>query len=450
MTISASKITTPQPQRKLSSAAAVAQSVGAKLLILMVNAATGILTARTLAPEGRGILATLILWPIFLASALTLGLPSSLTYQLRSREEEHSSLMASGLLISLVTSLLAIVVGVLFLPYWIPQYGAETIFWARIFVISAPLQSLGLAGRAALESRGNFVASNKMLVASPLLTLVCLVVLRLTHTMTPLRAAFSYVVVGVVPTFWMLALLWKAFHPRFVHVFVSCRMLLSYGIRSYGIDLCGTMALYVDQALVVRLLSPESFGIYVVALSLSRMLNAFHLSVVMVLFPRAVAQEPDAVREMTSRSTRLSTLLTAAAGTCIIILGPQALTLLYGAQYRSATQVLRVLVLEVILAGATTVLSQAFMALGRPGVITFLQIVGLLLTVPMLLLLAPKYGLLGAGIALLLSTTTRFLLVMVGFPIFLKLPMPRVVATAEDIRYLIALFSRILRREAHA
>ena len=53
------------------------------------------------------------------------------------------------------------------------------------------------------------------------------------------------------------------------------RQLFAYGIRSYGIDLCGTMALYVDQALVVRLLEPGMMGTYVVALSLSRMLNAF-------------------------------------------------------------------------------------------------------------------------------------------------------------------------------
>ena len=71
-------------------------------------------------------------------------------------------------------------------------------------------------------------------------------------------------------------------------------------------------------------------------------------------------------------------MLTAAAGACIILVGPQVLTLLYSAQYRSARRpVLRVLVVEVVLAGATTVLSQAFMALGRPGVVTVLQLLGL-------------------------------------------------------------------------
>jgi hypothetical protein len=58
--------------KKLSSVAAVAQSIGARLFMVAINAATGILTARALQPAGRGELAAMILWPVFLASALTL------------------------------------------------------------------------------------------------------------------------------------------------------------------------------------------------------------------------------------------------------------------------------------------------------------------------------------------------------------------------------------------
>jgi O-antigen/teichoic acid export membrane protein len=436
----------PAPAKELSSASAVAQSVAAKLLIIAFNAATGILTARTLAPAGRGDLATLILWPIFLGSAITLGVPSALTYQLRRDPKNQSSLLTAALLLGLGCSLIAIAIGVVFLPHWIPQYSPETILWARIFVCSAPLQSLGLVGRAALESRGNFTASNRLLVFSPMLTLVWLIVLAATHSMTPLRAAVAYVTVGIIPVLWMLRQLHQEFRPAFTNLAASSRQLLSYGLRSYGIDLCGTMSLYVDQALVIRILAPEAMGIYVVALSLSRMLNAFHGSVVMVLFPRAVAQTPKVIHEMTSFSTRLSTLLTATAGLCIIAAGPQVLTLLYGHRYTQAAPILRVLVCEVVLAGATTVLSQAFMALGRPGVVTFFQIVGLLLTIPLMLLLAPRYGTLGAATALLLSTSIRFLLVLIGFPIFLKLPIPRIVASRSDFAFLAKSASALLRR----
>ena len=63
--------------------AATVQTLLANVLILGVNFGTGIITARLLGPVGRGEQAAIILWPQFLAYALTLGLPSAMLYNLR-------------------------------------------------------------------------------------------------------------------------------------------------------------------------------------------------------------------------------------------------------------------------------------------------------------------------------------------------------------------------------
>jgi O-antigen/teichoic acid export membrane protein len=100
------------------------------------------------------------------------------------------------------------------------------------------------------------------------------------------------------------------------------------------------------------------------------------------------------------------------------------------------------LVVEVVVSGATLVLSQAFMAAGRPGVITALQLTGLLLTVPLMVLLVPRYGIVGAGAALLLSTTARFIFVLASFPVFLKVPIPQVFPKREDLLYMAQAISK--------
>jgi O-antigen/teichoic acid export membrane protein len=432
------------PEKQMSPAWAVAQSVGAKFLIIGLNAATGIISARALMPEGRGELAIMVLWPVFLASALTLGIPSALTFQLKKNPSRQSELLGAALLMGLLTSLVAIAIGLFVVPHWISHYSPRVILFARLYLFSAPFTSLLLVGRAALESRSDFTSSNKLLIWAPALTTVGLLVLLLTHTMSPFSAAAAYVLVGVFPVAVMVVQLWRMFTPTLHSVWSSTRLLASYGIRSYGIDLCGTMALYVDQALVVRVLEPKYMGIYVVALSLSRMLNVFHTSVIMVLFPKAVSQTPEAVRDMTSRSVRMSTMLTAFAGLGIIILGPQVLGLLYGAEYQGATAVLRILVVEVVLSGATLVLAQAFMALGRPGIVTALQVTGLLLTVPLVVLLTPRFGIVGAGLALLISTTTRLLFVLFSFPIFLKMRIPSIVPKWSDVSFMLSAVSKKL------
>src|SRR5580698_11039615 len=88
----------------VSASAAFAQSAATKLLIIGLNAATGIVTARALAPTGRGELSAMILSYSFLACALTLGLPSALTYQLRKKPEDASDLLGAGLILCLLIS----------------------------------------------------------------------------------------------------------------------------------------------------------------------------------------------------------------------------------------------------------------------------------------------------------------------------------------------------------
>jgi O-antigen/teichoic acid export membrane protein len=414
----------------------VMQSIGAKVFIIVINAATGILCARALQPAGRGELAVMILWPVFLASTLTLGVPSALTFQLRNHPEKRARLLGAALLLATLTGICGLILGLLFMYSWIPRYSARVILFARIFLLNTPVSAIVLVGRAALESRGDFKTSNKLLLASPALTLCCLGILWATKTLTPFTAALSYVSSGIGPFFWMMSHLRELFRPSLSSFWQSTRQLLKYGIRAYGIDLCGTMSLYIDQALVVRLLQPEMMGTYVVALTLSRMLNVFHGAVVMVLFPTAVGRPPSEVREMTSRAARMSTLLTAMAATGAAYFGPSLLSLLYGREYVGATKALRILAIEAVLSGATLVLSQAFMALERPGVITALQLTGLLLTLPLMFVLVPRFGIAGAGLALLVSTSCRLLFVLSSFPLLLKMRTPNIIPHFEDIEFM--------------
>jgi O-antigen/teichoic acid export membrane protein len=431
--------------KQLSATSAFVQSAGAKLLIIGLNAATGILAARALAPAGRGELSAMILWPVLLGTVFSLGVPSALTYRLRRHPEQLSELSGAALAISVVISVFACAVGFFGLPHWIPQYSPEALLFARIFLLNTPIAIFMVIGRAALESQGHFMASNLSLIGPPVLTLAGLLLLLFTHTFTAVNAACWYVFSGVPPLLWMGRSFYRTVRPRFHHLFQSARLLLSYGIRSYGIDLCGTLSLYVDQALVIRILRPSMMGTYVVALSLSRMLNAFHTAVVMVLFPRAVSRPPREVLEMTGQAVRMTTFITTLCGAGIMLAGPRLLVFLYGPEYRGAAAILRILVVEVILTGATQVMSQAFMALSRPGVITALQAIGLLLTVPLMLALVPRFGIAGAALSLLLSTCARFAFVLASFSRFLDLPRPALLPRRADLLFLSNEVSRRLR-----
>jgi O-antigen/teichoic acid export membrane protein len=430
----------------VSAARAFAQSAGAKLLVVGLNAATGILSARALQPAGRGELAAMILWYVFLASTFTFGVPSALTYQLRKNPDRRSEILGAAVTLGLLTAVLAMAIGFIGMPHWLAQYDPRVIFFARLFLLNTPISALFLIGRAALESDNDFTSSNVSLIGPPLVTVIVLAVLWMLHRLDPVTAAWAYVPAGLPSFYLMIRQLHRRFQIRFSNLIRNAKLLMSYGIRSYGIDLCGTMALYVDQALVIRILKPEMMGTYVVALSLSRMLNALHTAVVMVLFPKAVSAKPEEIMEMTGRAARLTTFFTAVCGLGIVLIGPQLLSLFYGTEYRSASSILRILVVEVVLSGATLVLSQAFMALSRPGIVTILHVIGLGLTIPLMLVLVPRWGTTGAAWALLLSTCARFSFVMFSFRKFLGFPCPRILLKLSDLQMIRGMLLKRLRR----
>jgi O-antigen/teichoic acid export membrane protein len=415
---------------------AVAQSIASKAVILGLQAGTGILTARELKPWGRGELAAMILWPLLVASVTTLGVPSSLIYFLRHRPEEKDHLITNGFLMAAGLGVAAASVTLAILPVCLRQYSPSIIRAAEWFLITVPICSITLAGRAVLEASHDFSGSNAIQTLTPFATLVGLLVFLGFHQFNPYTAAIAYIAASI-PTFWLMANRVRRVCARPARTQSAViKQILGYGIRSYGIDLLGTLALYVDQVLVIGLLSPGAMGSYVVVLSLSRMLNLFQNSVVMVLFPKAAGRPAQEVIDMTGDSVRISGLVTVLCGIVICLAGPLLLRILYGSEYVAAAGALRILVVEVVLSGATYVLAQAFMALDRPGVVTMLQGIGLSLSIPLMMLLIPRFGIYGAAISLLISTTARLLFVYAAFGFFLKNRPPSLIPTASDVKLL--------------
>lgn len=427
---------------------AVVQSVASKAAILALQAGTGILTARLLRPEGRGELAAMILWPLFIASLTTLGVPSALIYHLRHHPEKKTNLVTNAFIMATIMGVVSSVITAFILPYWLHQYSPTIIRFAEAFLVTVPLCSVTLAGRAALEAEHDFAGSNAIQILTPLSTLIVLVGLLVLHHLDSYTAAIAYIV-AALPSFWLMVLRIRRAGISVGRIRVPvAKQLLSYGIRSYGVDLLGTLALQVDQVLVVSLLSASAMGSYVVVLSLSRMLNVFQTSVVMVLFPKAAGHAKADVLAMTGKAVRISGLATVICGLLVCVAGPTLLRLLYGSEYVAASGALRILVLEATLSGIVFVLAQAFMALDHPGVVTILQALGLSLSIPMMIWLIPIYGIYGAAVSLLVSTVARLIFVCIGFKVFLKTSAPNLFPEWRDIRFLSGAILEICRERA--
>lgn len=418
-----------------STSAAVANTFLSRSAILLINFCTGVLVARMLGPGGRGQYSAMALWPAILCGLVTLGIPVALRYRVRREFHNRAELFSTALIMGGTLGFAVFFVGFWFIPHWLSQYPPEVIRFSQFMMIFAPQIMLQYISQAFFEARGEFTRASMMLYLPPSVTLCALIVLIALHALTPYSVALAYFIPSVFVTASVLYLL-RASIRMPMNFRSSSKSLLHYGLRAYGLDVLNTLSGQIDQAIVIGLLSAASFGLYAVALSISRTLGLFSASLNTVLFPKAAGLEPRDAIALVGRSARLTLAFTVVAVPTFMLVLPFVIPLAYGKAYAPDVFLTRILLIEALFGTTTAVLTQAFMATGRPGFVTVLQAAGLSTALPLMLILIPRIGLPGAAFAILGSTIVRLSLVLVSYPMLLRQPVPRLLLNGSDLREL--------------
>lgn len=177
------------------------------------------------------------------------------------------------------------------------------------------------------------------------------------------------------------------------------------------------------------------------------MVNFFANSITVVLFPKASEMAKDEAVALTFKAFRISTTCTLLGAVFLMVVAPFVIPLLYGKDFNTALTVFRLLLLEVTISGGTLILAQVFMALGKPKFVSILQGVGLILVIPLLFLLVPKFGLFGAGVAMLSSSVLRFLFIILNIKYNLKVKLPRLLINAQDLQWMKTTMNSYIRKK---
>lgn len=416
--------------------AATVKTMLVSILVLLINMLTGVLTARYLGPSGRGEQTAMVLWSQFLSFSLTFGIPSALIYNAKKYPRDEGELYVTSLVMGFGTGVIAMITGIIVLPYWLGSFSDPVVQFARLSMILCPVIAVSQVNYAAFQVRGEYKNYNTLRYLTPLTTLAALVLLIIFGAVNPYTTALAYLLPSIPIYIVMTVKLLRIYRNALKKLGQSFKRLLYYGMGSYGNDLMGHFSYYIDQILIAGMLSPAELGLYAVAVSLSRMVNVFSTSTIVVLFPKASGLAEKEAISVAFRAFRVSTTAALAASTVLMLISPYIFEWLYGPDFHKALSVFRILLLEVSISGGTMVLAQVFMAVGKPKIVTILQSIGLALVIPMILVLVPRFGLVGAGMAMLSSVLLRFAFVLFNVKFTLKTAIPRLFISGDDIRWL--------------
>jgi O-antigen/teichoic acid export membrane protein len=418
-------------------AARVMETMAITVMILCLNIATGVFTARWLGPAARGEQAAIQFWILPVVMLFSFGLPTSSIYVLRSRREQDATVYTSIFLLIVIFAVLGSMVGAMVTPYLLLDYNEDVTRgsqWIMLFVLPAMLFHVGLF---VLRGREDFFVFNLTRTLHPALTLLNITFFVAIDHLTPFTAAISYPMSTVFLGPFIAWTIVSSIKPVFLQFRSNARQLLSYGLRVHGTDSVRTIAQALDTMFVIAMLPPASVGFYVVARSMGQALQQVGSSISMVLLPKITNVGESFAVEMAAAAARFTLIGSAALGGLVVIFAPLLLRVLYGETFLEAVNIFKILVLAVLLRITTETLMQAFLALGRPGVVSILEAGTLVVKMALLIALISRFGADGAAIATLVSEAILFVVLYFCFPTVLKGKSPNLILTRADFRLLI-------------
>ncbi|WP_251973016.1 lipopolysaccharide biosynthesis protein [Sphaerotilus microaerophilus] len=405
---------------------------------------TSVLTARLLGPEGRGLLAAVILIATLAARSAQLGLGSAFVYFVKSRRAGPMAVLlpAAASLVTLAAAALALLG-----THLSSGRGVENLSWLTLLL--SALMALNTFVIAVSPLRSDLVFHNAARLLPNLgYALALLPVLALgLHVELPWLLGvqvLAYAGVNVASIVWMArARIWSAEASGAALGVVE---FVRYGLLQHGTVLVGLLVLNFDKLIALGASSLANFGFYALAFSVSRMIGSIQDALSTALFSRYAGGSTQVLSEKVNfvfRLTFVPMLLVAALGA---LLSPWVIPLLFGTAFRPVVTPFCVLLFECVVGGASWTLAQRFVGAGRPGLVFFRQAIA---AVPVLCAIPFVQGenlFVTLSYLMLAGAALRLAISWAMYPTVLGEPLPTPWPTRADLAYL----GRLIKRQRSA
>lgn len=379
-------------------------TVAINIATLAMNVGASVICARMLGPLGRGAFSVIQLWPITAAGLGTLGLPRAMAYYMGKRQYPEASIVTTGAIALLVSAALSAAVLYALMPLLTASQPPFVAIYARWCIALLPLLYLGCVPYYVLQGLNRLPTWNRVRLQFPLLWAA----MHLTGYLLG-RRDLAFYVWGYVAVTGIHNLTWLLVFAAHFKVCGKIRATVSRRLFRYGLPLTLSsmpqfLNLRLDQVLMAALVPPRTLGLYVTAVAWSGLIMPALTALSQVLFPM-ILELTDRRRqyELLGRSFRLSMICAAVCAGGLILLTPVAIPLLYGRAFADASIPACILALGSVFLSMNNVLSEGFRALGLPKYPMYAEITGFGVTGILLTVLLPRWPLVGASIASLIS-----------------------------------------------
>lgn len=385
----------------------VAKLAASSYLGTALGLLTGPLVARALGPEGRGEYAAVMSYSALLVLVFGIGFGQTMNYAQLTLKWDREVVLATAVRFALwLTPLALVAAGVVM---WLGLLPPDANWALAVSALLIPVSILQQCSFNLLVGMGDLKAI-ALLQLSPVLFSAVGVVLLFPLGLLTTASFLALTVVGGLLNF-ALTLRLLGVRPRRGR---SPLRLMGFGLRAFPGGLSHLANSQLDQLLVAPVLGTRDLGIYAAAVTVA----GIPLGLAQALGARSVRDNAAPEGGLDPRRTELSirrvavaVAVLAVALACVV---PWLVPLLYGAPFRDSAPLAMVLLLGTVANGVYGVAGTSLTIAGRPGVQSWAQIGGVVITGAGLAVLLPTIGVMGAAITSVAAYWTRLAFVLVA------------------------------------
>ena len=370
-------------------------------LMLGLGVVTGIMAARLLLPEGRGLLAAVFFWPQLAAGLGIFSLNEATAYEIGRQPDRWRQLGSAALVIAVPLAATTAALIVLALPYLLGPTRSGAWRLAALYALGfVPLNFLTLLTLATHQGRQRFLQFNLLRMLVPVFYLLGLVLLWATNKATVpnvvaanLVATAGLAVICAPSLAQLLRIL-----PRWSDAKDLLRAMTSF----HWATVLMILAAEADRLVAIRLFDDSVIGYYIVAFTLA---SAGFLAVssasYSVLMPQLATTPKASQPSELSRGIRMAMFVLVSFGLIIFLLAPTLVDVMFGPAFAPAGTIARYLTIAFLLVALKTVIIRSIrgMGEGRSGAIA--EGIALALFLAMAWPLGIRFGPIGLPLALI-------------------------------------------------
>ena len=375
-------------------------TLGTRIGTMGIGLFTGILSARLLGPEDRGIFALVALFPSTLVTLSKFGQAQAVIYFIRREREDVTKLASNAVTFACLVGAIMVAAVLLLREELVSTVLGGVPIWALVVVCPLiPILLIESYLYGVLQATDRFKVYNTRILVDNVLMLASMFGFLYVAGWGLQGALASLMLTRGVMFAWLV---WTITRQTPIRLGLDRSLFartIRYGLKSHIQIIASHFHFRAAIYIVALYLNPAEVAFYSIGARLAERIMYVPQSLGLALFPRLAGADEARVHAMTAAAVRQTIVVCALAAAAMTLIGPWLIVLAYGPDYAAAAGPLRYIAWGIVMMSAYVLLSRNFTSRDLQRINIIAAYTALFGNVVLNLVLVPRMGIEGAAIA---------------------------------------------------